>query len=204
LLLGLLVIGLLVWRRRRHAADGSWGMIDGPASGGAGALSDAEIQSWRPDRGNKKASFMRINSTRIRIGNALRNSVASVRTPTTPMGAVAFGRPVSAAQAVPPVPALPVAHRPSLAPVEEDAQELAKDWAPPASRVRRKAVPEPAAAPVLADPFADPVAATPFADPVVAALDAPPRLVLDFDPSRLSTVSDDAVVPPGAQAGVAM
>jgi hypothetical protein len=40
---------------------------------------------------------------------------------------------------------------------------------------------------------------------VGAAQAAPPRLVLDFDqPSRLSTVSDDAVVPPGAQAGVAM
>jgi hypothetical protein len=247
----LLLLALVLFRRRRHASEGSWGMVwPGVAGGGP---DDAEIRSWRPAQDDRKASFVRVNSTRVRIGNALRFSSATARmstassrapaTPTTPMMSGAPGR---MASTVPPVPAVPTAFRagaatptrvpipapepaqrvseaPSLtdaeiaswtarpldpfrdeqagaalAPISEgggDARELGNGWAPPTSRVRRKVVPS-----VDADPFADP---TPTA---TSASVGPPQLTLDFGaPSRLSAVSDnDALVPPGVEAGVAI
>jgi hypothetical protein len=124
----LLLVGialLVCRRRRRRAASGDWGMIDASHSSGGStgprsprhlSLTDAEIQSWRPDRGGKKAPFVRVTSTLVRMADPFRSSIASARrpsapgTPTTPTSggsAWAPGRPVTVVPPVPPVPALP-------------------------------------------------------------------------------------------------
>jgi hypothetical protein len=130
-LLGVIGFLLFICRRRRRVAAGNWGMIDAPATdAGAGtskgsnssaakgprsprhhmSLTDAEIQSWRPDRGSKMAPFVRVTSTLVRIasmsGMRRPSMPGTPTTPTTPTGPRwAPGRPASV---IPPVPALPV------------------------------------------------------------------------------------------------